>query len=163
MNRGNISFSHTEGRVWARASERHNVLFMKLGKTVREGCWWSGKWRTAIARTKLTALPGQPQFLLNQWPIFSSQRKEKEGERGEKKKAPHLCCLALAEVTCLSLALLIKDCILVWRTEEGVLMIDTELLLLPCCLLLLPAGGVTGGGREVVRRERHLVRKGYRT
>lgn len=146
MNRGNISFSHTEGRVRARASKRHNVLFMKPEKTVREGCRWSGKWRTAIARTKLRALPGQPRFSLNQWPIFSFRRKERERERGAKKKAPHLCCLALAEETCLSLALFIKDYILVWRTEEGVLMIDMELLLLPCCTLLLPDGGVTGGG-----------------
>lgn len=94
---------------------------------------------------------------------FLIPKKGEGGRKGAKKKAPHLCCLALAEETCLSLALFIKDCILVWRTEEGVLMIDMELLLLPCCTLLLPDGGVTGGGIEVVRTERHLVRKGYRT
>lgn len=93
---------------------------------------------------------------------FLIPKKGEGGRKGAKKKAPHLCCLALAEETCLSLALFIKDCILVWRTEEGVLMIDMELLLLPCCTLLLPDGGVTGGGIEVVRTERHLVRKGYR-
>lgn len=124
MNRGNISFSHTEGRVWARASKRHNVLFMQPGKTVREGCRWSGKWRAATEHTKLTALPGQSQFPLNWWPIFSSQRKEREGERGAKKKALHLRCLTLAEATHWSLTLPNEVCILCWRTGEGALMMD---------------------------------------
>lgn len=88
MNRRSISFSHTEGRVWARASKRHNVLFMQPGKTVREGCPWSGKWRAAMEHTKLTALPAQTQFPLNWWPIFPFQRREREGERGEKEKSP---------------------------------------------------------------------------
>lgn len=99
MNRRSISFSHIEGRVWARASKRHNVLFMQPGKTVREGCWWSGKWRAAIKHTKLTALPGQTQFPLNWWPIFSFQRRQREGERGAKKKALYLCHSSLAEAT----------------------------------------------------------------
>lgn len=86
MNRGNISFSHTEGRVRARASKRHNVLFMQPGRTVREGCWWSGKWRTATAYTKLTALPSQLQLSLTRWPIFPSQRKEREGEQRKKPR-----------------------------------------------------------------------------
>lgn len=124
MNRGNISFSYIEGRVWAGASKRHNVLFMQPGKTVREGCRWSGKWRAATECTKLTALPGQPQFPLNWWPIFSSQRKEREGERGAKKKALHLCHLTLAEATRWSLTLPNEGCILCWRTGEGALMMD---------------------------------------
>ena len=130
MNRGNISFSHIEGRVWARASKRHNVLFMQPGKTVREGCRWSGKWRAATEHTKLTALPGQSQFPLNWWPIFSSQRKEREGERGAKKKALHLRRLTLAEATRWSLTLPNKSCILCWRTREEHLWWIWELLLL---------------------------------
>lgn len=74
---------------------------MQPGKTARESCPWSGKWRAATEHTKLTALPGQPQFPLNWWPIFSSQRKEREGERAAKKKAPFLHRLTLAEANVL--------------------------------------------------------------
>lgn len=103
MNRGNISFSHTEGRVRARTSKRHNVLFMQPGRTVREGCWWSGKWHTATAYTKLTALPGQLQLSLTRWPIFPISKKEVGGRA--KKKAPHPCCLVLAKAMCIPLTL----------------------------------------------------------
>lgn len=97
---------------------------MQPGKTVREGCRWSGKWRAATEHTKLMALPGQPQFPLNWWPIFPSQRKEREGEKGAKKKALHHRRLTLAEATRWSLALPNEGCIFCWRTGEGSLRMD---------------------------------------
>lgn len=124
MNRRSISFSHIEGTVWARPSKRHNVLFMQPGKTVREGCRWSGKWRAAIEHTKLTALPAQTQFPLNWWPIFSFQRREREGERGAKEKSP----VSLPFNPCWgnhrSNALPNEGCMHCWRTGEGALIVD---------------------------------------
>lgn len=165
MNRRSISFSHIEGRVWARASKRHNVLFMQPGKTVREGCPWSGKWRAAIEHTKLTALPGQTQFPLNWWPIFSFQRREREGERGAKKKALYLCHSSLAEATTGPLPLPMRAASAAGEQErERSWWIQELLLLTPrltCCTCAVFVSWL--GKIEDSKMKIYLIQKGCRT